>query len=83
MSYSAVEELPNEVTEKLPQGAQQVFMAAFNAASSNGMSEEAAMKVAWNSITNSYEQGSDGKWHPKPEEKKDSTGHQTGTMKGG
>ncbi|MBZ8179572.1 cation transport regulator ChaB [Oscillatoria salina IIICB1] len=40
-------------------------MAAFNSASSDGMSEESAREVAWNSVKNSYERGEDGQWHHK------------------
>jgi cation transport regulator len=32
-------------------------MAAFNSASSDGMSEDGAIQVAWNSVKNSYEEG--------------------------
>ncbi|MCU0534672.1 MAG: ChaB family protein [Hydrococcus sp. Prado102] len=79
MPYDTLEQLPNEVKEKLPQGAQQIFMAAFNSASSDGLSEEGAIKVAWNSVKNSYEEGKDGKWQHKPDARSGST---TGTMGG-
>lgn len=60
-----IDDLPSEVKEKLPQGAQQVFLAAFNSAQSDGLSEDAARNVAWNSVKQGYEEGSDGKWHHK------------------
>lgn len=78
MPYDTLEQLPNEVKEKLPQGAQQIFMAAFNSASSDGLSEEGAIKVAWNSVKNSYEE-KDGKWQHKPDAR---SGNPTGTMGG-
>lgn len=81
MPYKQAEELPNEVKEKLPQGAQQIFMAAFNAASSDGMSEEAASQVAWNSVKNSYSEGEGGQWHRNPEGGAGNSS--TGTMPGG
>ena len=60
MSYEKIDDLPSEITEKLPQGGQQVFMTAFNSASSDGLSDEAAQEVAWNTIKQSYEKGQDG-----------------------
>jgi cation transport regulator len=64
MAYENIEALPQEVKSKLPQGAQQIFVAAFNGASSDGLSEKAAYDTAWNSVKVNYEEGSDGKWHP-------------------
>lgn len=68
MTYSNVNELPQEIQEQLPEHAQQIFFAAFNAAQTNGMSEEGAREVAWNSVRNEYEQGQGGKWQRKPED---------------
>jgi cation transport regulator len=80
MAYENLEQLPNEVKEKLPQGAQQIFMAAFNSASSDGLSDNGAMQVAWNSVKNSYQEGEGGKWEHKPDAK---ASKGTGTMSGG
>jgi cation transport regulator len=80
VSYNNVEDLPAEITEKLPQHGQQIFLAAFNAAQSDGMSEEAAKSVAWNSVSQEYEQREDGKWYQKPE---DPAVHNTPTVSGG
>ncbi|AFY87017.1 MAG: putative cation transport regulator ChaB [Chroococcidiopsis cubana SAG 39.79] len=80
MAYNNVEELPAEITEKLPQHGQQIFLAAFNAAQSDGMSEDAATNVAWNSVSQEYEQGEDGQWHQKPE---DPAVHDKSTVSGG
>lgn len=60
-------DLPSEVQEQLPQGAQNIFRTAFNSAQEDGLSEEAARNVAWNSVKKEYEQGSDGKWQHKPD----------------
>lgn len=68
MSYHNVEDLPQELKEQLPENAQHIFLAAFNAASSDGMSEEGAQEVAWSSVRNQFQQGSDGKWHMKQED---------------
>jgi len=56
--------LPSEAQE-LPQGAQNIFKAAFKSASDDGMSEDAATDVAWNSVKAEYVQGEGGKWHHK------------------
>jgi len=63
MAYSKVDELPAEIKQQLPEHAQQIFVAAFNSAQSDGMDEEAAKHVAWNSVKQMYQQGQDGKWH--------------------
>ncbi|MGL6340836.1 MAG: ChaB family protein [Waterburya sp.] len=62
MVYQQLENLPEEVKEKLPQHGQQIFMAAFNAVSENGMDEKSATKVAWDSVRNSYTEDKDGNW---------------------
>lgn len=63
-----INELPQEIKETLPEHAQQIFIAAFNAAQTDGMSEHGAREVAWNSVKNEYEQGNDGRWRRKPED---------------
>ena len=80
MAYEKIDDLPSEITEKLPQGGQQIFMTAFNSASSDGLSDEAAKEVAWNTIQQSYEKGPDGKWQHKPD--KAATGGPLGSMPG-
>ena len=67
MPYSKLDDLPSDIREKLPQGAQQIFMAAFNSAQSDGLSEDGATNVAWNSVKRGYEQGSDGQWQLIPQ----------------
>lgn len=62
MTYQQLENLPQEVKEKLPQHGQQLFMAAFNAASENGMDEKNATQVAWDSVKNSYQENKNGNW---------------------
>jgi len=52
--------LPSEAQE-LPQGAQNIFKAAFKSASDDGMSEDAATSVAWNSVKAEYNNES-GTW---------------------
>lgn len=80
MPYDDLNSLPKDVQNKLPEEAQKIFMAAFNSASSDGMSEEAARNTAWHSVRNSYEAGQDGQWHHKPEGGSTPGGSRTGTM---
>lgn len=80
MAYNKIDELPAEITEKLPQHGQQIFLAAFNAAQSDGASEEAATSIAWNSVSQEYEQRDDGKWYQKPG---DTAVHNNPTVTGG
>lgn len=80
MTYSKIDELPSEVREKLPEHAQQIFLAAFNGAQSDGMDEEAAKRVGWNSLKQEYEQGEDGTWQRKPE---DTNYHNKSVQSGG
>ncbi|WP_066380951.1 MULTISPECIES: ChaB family protein [unclassified Anabaena] len=68
MPYNKIDELPQDIKEQLPEHAQQMFMAAFNSAQRDGMSEQGACDVAWSSVRNEYEQGSDRQWHRKPED---------------
>ena len=62
MTYQQLEDLPQEVSQKLPKHGQQLFMAAYNAASGDGMDEKNAEKVAWNSVKNSYREDKEGNW---------------------
>jgi cation transport regulator len=80
MSYKNIEQLPQEIKEQLPEHAQQIFVAGFNAAQSDGMSEDGAREVAWNSVKNEYEPGNSGKWQRKPE---DPATHHKAVVSGG
>ncbi|BAY94059.1 MULTISPECIES: ChaB family protein [unclassified Tolypothrix] len=68
MAYNKIDELPQDIREQLPEHAQQIFFAAFNAAQKDGMSENGAREVAWNSVRNEYQQGNGGQWQRKPED---------------
>jgi cation transport regulator len=57
--------LPAEVTDKLLDGSEQVFLAAFQNSQNDGLSKDAAMSVAWNSVKQGFERGQDGSWHRK------------------
>jgi cation transport regulator len=58
-------DLPAEASN-LPEGAQNIFIAAFSSAQHDGFDREGALKVAWNSLKSSFYQGEDGQWHPVP-----------------
>ncbi len=80
MPYQQVSELPQEIRDQLPEHGQNIFLAAFNAAQSDGMSEQGARDVAWNSVRNEYSQGKDGQWYRKDE---DSAIHNKAVTSGG
>jgi cation transport regulator len=63
-----LDEFPSDIKESLLDGSQQVFMAAYTSAADNGMSEEAATKVAWTTIEHAFAKGEDGKWHRRADE---------------
>lgn len=66
MAYQTLENLPEEA-KQLPQGAQQIFMAAFNSAERDGLSQNGATQVAWNSVKAEYERDNRGQWQHKPD----------------
>jgi cation transport regulator len=70
MPYQSAETLPQDV-KSLPQGAQQIFIAAFNSAESDGLSQDGATQVAWNSVKAEYNQGQDGQWVHKSDDRDD------------
>jgi cation transport regulator len=80
MPYNKADELPEEIKGKLPQSAQQMFVAAYNAAEKDGLGEQGAQQVAWNSLKNLYQQGSDGKWEIKGQ---DTAQHNKAVTSGG
>lgn len=57
--------LPSEVTDQLLDGSDQVFLAAFNNSQKDGLSREAALSVAWNSIKQGFHRSEEGSWHRK------------------
>lgn len=67
MAYDTIDALPESIRSTLPQPAQQIYMAAFNSASSDGLNEENAKEVAWNSVKNIFVQNEKGEWHYKAE----------------
>jgi cation transport regulator len=57
--------LPTEVTDQLMDGSDQVFLAAFKNAQADGLSRDAALSVAWNSIKQGFYRTQEGSWHRK------------------
>ena len=73
MPYSSINDLPNSVTNVLPEHAQDIYKEAFNSAyeqyedpddrSGDATREETAHKVAWGAVKSKYTKGEDGKWY--------------------
>lgn len=63
------ENLPQDAKEALPEEAQHLFIAAYNSILDNNGDEQAAARIAWQTIeTNEhYERGRDGKWQRIPD----------------
>jgi cation transport regulator ChaB len=61
-------EIPADIRDSLLDGSDQVFQAAYTSAKRDGLSKEAAMRVAWTTIEHGYEKGEDGKWHQRSPE---------------
>lgn len=62
MGCSRIGRLPREVRDKLPATAQSIFIAAFNSAAADGMSDDVAYEVAWMTVRDHYVEGRDGRW---------------------
>jgi cation transport regulator len=58
MPTEQMNEMPAEIKE-MPEGAQNIFKAAFKSAQEDGMSQQGALDVAWNSVKRGYEKGAD------------------------
>jgi cation transport regulator len=79
-----VDNLPQDVKDSLPEEAQGIFVAAYNSFLSNSKDEEAAKRVAWQTIelNEHYAKGEDGKWQRLPD-RSASTHGGVSTMPGG
>ena len=74
MPYDNKKDLPEDVRDALPTGAQEIYKAAFNSAweqyadpedrRSGQSREESAHQIAWSAVKNEYEKV-DGKWKKK------------------
>jgi len=65
MPYGNPRELPDSVRDNLPEGAQKIYLEAFNSAwdeyADQDDRESTAHKVAWSAVKQSYEKR-DGEW---------------------
>jgi cation transport regulator len=64
MNHFSRENLPEDIKNVLPEEAQGMFIAAYNSFLDNSQDEEAAKRVAWQTIEHSalFERGPDGKF---------------------
>lgn len=63
MPYDTLSELPDSVRDNLPEGAQEIYQAAFNSAwEQYDEDEERAHRVAWSAVKEKYEKSDDGEW---------------------
>lgn len=66
MPYDAIGDLPDQVTDHLPEGAQTIYRKAFNAAwkeySQQDGREETAHRVAWSAVKERYVKDEAGQW---------------------
>jgi cation transport regulator len=67
MAEVQMDNLPSEVNE-LPEGAQNIFKAAFKSAQEDGMSKDSAINTAWNSVKQGYEKNENGQWYKVPQD---------------
>ena len=66
MPYSTNSDLPDRVTDHLPDHAQDIFRAAYNNAYDEyHKDEECAFGVAWAAVERDYEKGKNGEWRKK------------------
>ncbi len=69
MPYDYPDNIPDQI-KALPQGAQKIWVSAFNAAlETYEGDEERARKVAWAAVKKKYEKGQDGEWQQIKEAK--------------
>ncbi len=67
MEQKHLDEIPSELQGKLLDGSDQIYVAAFTSARRDGLEENGAHRVAWNTVSYAFAQGEDGCWHRKPE----------------
>ena len=75
MPYKSNSDLPDNVSNVLPEHAQDIFREAFNSAydqykdpedrRGDDDRENTARRVAWSAVKQSYQKGDDDKWHAK------------------
>jgi cation transport regulator len=57
MPYRQITQLPDNVKNNLPKGAQKIYKEAFNSAEDQYGEEDRAHRVAWSAVERKYEKG--------------------------
>ena len=65
--YSYPDNMPDTI-KNIPEGAQKLFIAAFNATLDDGATEDEARQAGWGAVKNEYEKNADGDWVQKATE---------------
>lgn len=65
MPYASISQLPANVKNVLPVGAQRIFRSTFNSVVADGKSEASARKIAWSAVKVKYRSTAEGKWVKK------------------
>lgn len=65
MPYVTNKDLPENISQHLPDDAQTIFRKVFNNAYESYGDETTAFKVAWAAVKKVYEKGADGRWIKK------------------
>ena len=65
MPYYSNKDLPKNISDVLPEHAQDTFRTAFNNAHEEHGNEKQAFKIAWLAVEKSYKKDKDGKWVQK------------------
>ena len=64
MPYKSTSDLPDSVTDNLPEHAQEIYKEAYNSASEQYDEESTAHRVAWSAVKEEYEKEGD-RWVKK------------------
>lgn len=59
--YETIDDLPDNIKNVLPVGAQVIWLNAFNSAIADGKSEDSARKIAWSAVKKKYKKVKDKK----------------------
>ena len=62
MPYDNLSDLPDSVSNNMPEHAQEICRAAFNSAEEQYGEEERAHRVAWSAVEQKYEKNQQGNW---------------------
>ena len=65
MPYKSNKDLPESISDNLPEHAQTIFRKVFNNAHEHYGNEQQAFKVAWAAVKEQYEKNKEGDWVKK------------------